>query len=160
WSPMWVLHRLQEQTDASIGILCIWTHNSKQTEATHDSMADILKLDESDALWSLNQLRGPKQYIRGTRGNQMDVPLVLTTLNDQRSFSVKALLDSGCTGSSIDASFVRKNEIETRKLPRPIPVYNADKSLNKGGPITEYVEVVMRIQGHSEKISLAVTELG
>ncbi|CDO72200.1 hypothetical protein BN946_scf184970.g52 [Trametes cinnabarina] len=81
-------------------------------------------------------------------------------LDDRRSFSVQALLDSGCTGSSIDVDFVRRNHIPTRKLPRPIPVYNADNTLNKGGPISEYVEGIVRIGDHSERMTLAVTSLG
>jgi hypothetical protein len=42
------------------------------------------------------------------------------------------ILDSGCTGSCIDREFVRKNNIQTKKVLLPIPVYNADKSLNEG----------------------------
>jgi transposase InsO family protein len=73
---------------------------------------------------------------------------------------VIALLDSGCTGSCIDKEFVRKNNIQTRKVPLPIPVYNADGSLNEGGPITEFVEMRMVIQDHTERIQFAVSSLG
>jgi hypothetical protein len=73
--------------------------------------------------------------------DQMSVPVHLQTLDDGHILQVIALLDSGCTGSCIDKEFVRKNNIQTKKVPLPIPVYNADGSLNKGGPITEFVEV-------------------
>lgn len=66
------------------------------------AMQDIARLEESDAIAALEELSGPKRFIRGHHGHQIDVPLVITTLDDQQSFSVSALLDSGCTGSSIN----------------------------------------------------------
>jgi hypothetical protein len=77
----------------------------------------------------------------------MDVPVHLQTLDSGSIFQLRALLDSGCTGSCIDKEFIRKNDIRTRKIPRPIPVYNTDGTLNEGGPITEFVE--MRMVGHT-----------
>ena len=46
------------------------------------------------------------------------------------------------------------------KLPIPIPVYNADGSFNQDGAITEVVDLRLTIQDHSEKITLAVSNLG
>jgi hypothetical protein len=45
-------------------------------------------------------------------------------------------------------------------LARPIPIYNADGTLNKEGTIKEYVEIRMIIQDHVERIQFAVTNLG
>jgi len=45
--------------------------------------------------------------------------------------------------SCIDREFVRRNNIQTRRILLPIPVYNVDGSLNEGGPITEFVELWM-----------------
>ena len=86
--------------------------------------------------------------------------LVLQTLDDGHILQIIMLLDSGCTGSCIDKEYVHENNIQTKKVPLPIPVYNADGSLNEGGPITEFVEVRMVIQDHTERIQLAVTNLG
>ena len=90
----------------------------------------------------------------------MNLPLKLQTLNDGRFLSVKALLDSGSTGSCINKRFVEKNEIPTKRMPRPIPIYNADGTLNKDGTIKEYVEVRMIIQDHVERIQFAVSNIG
>ena len=90
----------------------------------------------------------------------MNIGVLLQALNDGNTFLLQALLDSGCTGSCIDKEFVRKHDIQTKKVPRPIPVYNANGTLNKGGPITEFVEMRMVIQDHVERIQLAVTNLG
>jgi hypothetical protein len=78
--------------------------------------------------------------------------IILSTLDENNTIETKALLDSGCTGSCVDRSFVIRNHISTRKLVRPIPVYNADRTLNKGGAITETVELRMVIQDHVERI--------
>ena len=55
--------------------------------------------------------------------------------------------------------FINSNGIKTVKLPRPIPVYNADRTLNQGGSIEEIVEMRMVIGDHQERIQFVVTEL-
>ncbi len=77
-----------------------------------------------------------------------------------QSLTTKALLDSGCTRSTINCTYVREHWLETRKAAAPIPIYNADGTRNKEGNITKFVELQMTIRGHSERIDLAVTELG
>lgn len=143
-----------------MSVLRCWVHRKRLQEATRETAKKIASLAEEDALAALEELAGPKKFIRGGRGNQMDIPLVVTTLDDQRPFPIKALLDSGCTGSSIDAAFVQQHQINTRKFPRPIPVYNANGTLNAGGPISEFVEMRMRVQDHIKHLSFSVTNLG
>ena len=72
---------------------------------------------------------------------------------------IKALIDSGCTTSAIDKDFVEKNKINTKKVANPMPVYNADGTRNRGGDITDYVELYLDIKGHQERISLMVTNI-
>ena len=161
FSALWTLRRVRAETPASVGVLRNWVHKKRRQEATYDAVKEIASMEESTALLALHELAAPKKYIRGHRGGrQMDITMTLSTLDDERDFRVDALLDSGCTGSSIDAGFVERNKINVRKLPRPIPVYNADGSLNKGGPIAEYVDLRVKIQDHVERMSFAVTNLG
>ncbi len=42
----------------------------------------------------------------------------------------------------------------------PIPVYNADGTRNQGGSITRYTKIRLTVGDHTERIDLAVTELG
>jgi len=84
----------------------------------------------------------------------------LATLDDQRQFFLWGLVDSGCTGSSIDSGFVKAKGLNAQPLPRPIPVYNADGTLNNGGLITHTITLRMTIGKHSERITLGVTNLG
>ena len=51
-------------------------------------------------------------FVRGTQGDQMDVKLVVTTLDTQDTYQIKALLDTGCTGSSINRDFINRNQIK------------------------------------------------
>jgi len=74
--------------------------------------------------------------------------------------SVKALLDSGVTGSFIDRDFVRSKGINTRTLSRNIPVFNVNGSPNEAGQISEVVDVLLRYKTHSERMLLAVSGLG
>ena len=123
-------------------------------------MHEVSKLANEDALEALHELASPKKFVLGHKGNQMDVTVTVTTLDTQRAITTQALVDCGCTGSSINMGFVNRHGLQTRKVARPIPVYNADGTLNSGGPIAEFVDLHVQIQGHKERMSLAVTNLG
>ena len=51
-------------------------------------------------------------FVHGTQGDQMDVKLVVTTLDTQDMYQIKALLDTGCTSSSINRNFINQNLIK------------------------------------------------
>ena len=74
--------------------------------------------------------------------------------------STSALLDSGATGMFIDRKFVQQHKLETSQLPQAIPVRNIDGSINKNGPITEEVHVILQLGDHMEQARLAVANLG
>ena len=86
--------------------------------------------------------------------------MVLQRLDNGSAVKVQALVDSGCTGSCINQKFVDLHGLETRKLPYPISVYNADGTVNRDGSIKEFVKIRIKIQKHEECIDLAVTNLG
>ena len=80
-------------------------------------------------------------------------------MTDGSKLSIVALVDSGCSGSSIDESFVQENNIATYNLPIAIPVYNADRTLNSNGLISKFITIELIIGEHSERLALAVTKL-
>jgi len=82
------------------------------------------------------------------------------TTDTSELHSVKALLDSGATGSFINRDFVRSKGINTQTLSRNIPVFNVDGSPNEAGQISEVVDVLLRYKTHSERMLLAVSRLG
>ncbi|SJL13052.1 uncharacterized protein ARMOST_16489 [Armillaria ostoyae] len=73
-------------------------------------------------------------------------------------WTLRATVDAPAAQSIAPSS--RNIRLDTVKTAIPIIVYNADGSRNKGGDITEYVEVRLTIGNHEERIDLAVTDLG
>ena len=140
-------------------MLCILVHTQRQPEATPEVLLQLNQLTVEEATEAIRELQGPRHFIRGS-GSSLTVEMELTTLDDQRQFSLRGLVDSGCTGSSIDSGFVKAKGLNAKPLPRPIPVYNADGTLNGGGMIMHTLTLRMNIGKHSEQITLGVTNLG
>ena len=94
---------------------------------------------------------------------QMDRKVSITTRDTRKTIQVKALLDTGCTKSSISWLCVRTNKLNTKTYREARPVYNADHTVNEW--VKNYVEVEMAIinsEGteHWEVIELQVLNLG
>jgi hypothetical protein len=98
---------------------------------------------------------------KGTGRRQLNVNIVLKTLDDGRSFSVPAtLVDSGVTDYGIiDADYVRENQINAVPLETPITTQNADGTPNAAGQITHYVPFRMKIGSHEETLYLLITKI-
>ena len=88
------------------------------------------------------------------------VKVEIQTTDTTKVRSGPALIDSGATGLFMDWRYVECYKLTTRKLHHPIVVYNVDGSPNEAGCITETVEVILRLNGHSERVNCAVTNLG
>ena len=77
-------------------------------------------------------------YVLGSSSKtSTQLNIILRSLDVGITYSVGALLDCGTTGLFLDTKFVQHHGINTKKLPRAIPVYNVDGTLNKNGSITE-----------------------
>jgi hypothetical protein len=55
----------------------------------------------------------------------------------------QALIDCGAMGCFIDIEWAKLNNIPTRPLTNPIPVYNVDGTANDAGMITDITDVVL-----------------
>src|ERR1700677_914607 len=104
------------------------------------------------------------QYARKTfssnKGNSVLVNIGLKTLDTHNSINIDSLLDCGASGLFINKQFVELNDITTRKLPRPIPIYNVDGTLNKGGTIKEAVNLIVSYGNHKECATFWICGLG
>ena len=78
--------------------------------------------------------------------------------NNQRNFVVNTLLDSGYTSTTLSKEFVRKNKISTKKIIKPIPIQKA-KSVNQGGPITDYIKIKLTMNEYDKWIIIAIAKL-
>jgi predicted aspartyl protease len=72
----------------------------------------------------------------------------------------QALIDCGATGCFIDIEWAKLNNVPTRPLTNPIPVYNVDGTANDAGAITSIADVILHYENHSESTQLAITRLG
>ena len=90
--------------------------------------------------------------------NAFEIKVTLETPSGE-TLDVITLLDSGCTGTTIDERFAKKKGLKTYKLPVPIPVYNMDGLINSTGSIREFAIVKMRIGDHSKQIAMAMSNL-
>jgi hypothetical protein len=55
----------------------------------------------------------------------------------------QALIDCGATGCFIDIEWAKLNNVPTRPLTNPIPVYNVDGTTNDAGAITDIADVIL-----------------
>jgi len=94
------------------------------------------------------------------RGTSLLLPVEIGTTDTSELYSVEALLDCGATRSLINRDFVCSKGMNTQTLSHNIPVFNANGSPNEAGQISEVVDVVLRYKTHSERMLLAVSELG
>ncbi|SJL08099.1 uncharacterized protein ARMOST_11461 [Armillaria ostoyae] len=150
----WTLRAVCEarNDNAACAVLFIWMHHDHIPELTEE-LLEQLRRGGDTAREQLYKLCEPPRYLRrrqnGSREFMLDVQLNPCT--GRQTIAAKALLDSGCTSSAINRTFVQKHELDTRKAAIPIAVYNADGTRNKAGDITKFVD---------ERIDLAITDLG
>jgi hypothetical protein len=72
----------------------------------------------------------------------------------------QALIDCGATACFIDIEWAKLNNVPTRPLTKPIPVYNVDGTANDAGAITDIANIILHYENHSERTQLAITHLG
>ena len=101
------------------------------------TLIELNSLPDDEAIEAPHKLKTSRRYIQGTGGNKLTMRIIFSTLNNSKSLDTSALLDCGCTSSTIHTRFVKKHNLPTKELPRPIPVYNADGTLNRNGVIKE-----------------------
>ena len=106
--------------------------------------------------------RLPKRYtVAATPGvNSLHLPLEIESTESALKFSVDGLVDCGATSEFIDSEYASAVGLPLRRLARAIPVYNVDGTPNEAGAIREIADIVLRYNGHSERVQLAVTRLG
>ena len=84
----------------------------------------------------------------GSTSLKLKVELETTDIGEVKS--VNSFMHSGATGEFINRHYAKSNQLHTRKLSKPIPVYNVDGTPNKAGSITKVVDLILRYQNHSE----------
>jgi hypothetical protein len=103
----------------------------------------------------------PKKFVIATTpsDNSLNIDVEIETTDTAMKCNTNVLVDCGATGLFIDTEYVCSNNISTRRLTTPIPVFNVDGTANEEGAITKIADVVLRYKGHAEQTQLAVTSL-
>src|SRR6202142_1860571 len=81
----------------------------------------------------------PKKYIIAAIPSQhsLSIDIEIKTTDNSLKRCLQALVDCGMTGMFIDQKFVETNDIPTRELSDPIPVFNVNGTPNEAGMIRE-----------------------
>ena len=91
-------------------------------------------------------------------GQHFHIPVRLS--GKQRHKDITAMVDSGATTKFLNRRFVKDNKVTTRKLKKPIPLYNIDGSENRDGTVSEVAVLDMTIGTHRESVVFIVTDIG
>src|SRR5882672_11430047 len=79
----------------------------------------------------------------------MELPLCIYTIGSNTPLLINALINSGATSQFIDVDYIRSKNLCTQCLPRAIPVYNVDGTLNDVGYITKVINLMVHYGDHS-----------
>lgn len=97
-------------------------------------------------------------YETPSRSEHFHIPITLRGRN--RFQEVTAMLDSGASTLFLNKRFVDKHKVTTRKLAKPIEVFNIDGTPNKAGMITEVAVLHLEVGEHKKKAVFTVTDIG
>jgi len=85
----------------------------------------------------------------------------VTLKGKNKEADIKALVDSGASTLFLNKKFVDRNNVDTKRLKRALPVRNIDGTSNSQGPITDYAELGLKIGDHYEQqAAFMITDLG
>ncbi len=99
-------------------------------EVVDEMIEGMWKAERINALWWLKELQQPKRYISTLSGKGKDliINVQIETLENQTTLATKVLVDSGCTSSAINRSFIKQHNVPTHAMAAPIPIYIADRT--------------------------------
>jgi len=155
------LQRLREAKKNVMSMLKNWTSKDRGEEVTVFLLQSLLTAPLDQAIATLRDLKQPRHYIASLGGKySLHLPVTFQTTDTNASFSSEGLVDCGATGLYIDQEYAQSLKLNLQTLSHLIPVYNADKTPNKSGPIRQVATLRMKIGDHVETATFAVTNTG
>ncbi len=96
--------------NAACTALCVWMHKDQLGKLT-DELLDELKEEEGVTRERLYELHKPIRYIRQREDtiNNFMLEVRLNLCTGTQALATKALIDSRCTGSTINCTYVQKH---------------------------------------------------
>ena len=71
-----------------------WMNCKRRAEIDDKLISHLRKLDKGQLKEAVKKLGGQKKFVRGTKGNQLAVPVILQTEDMAKQFAVSGLIDS------------------------------------------------------------------
>ena len=101
-------------------------------------------------------------YVRSVRpAREINLSIQIALFTQWQNFTqTDTLLDLGANTIFIDKTWAETHKVPLIPLRNPIPVYNMDGTRNSARSITHSTELVIEFQGHREKVTAEVTNLG
>ena len=91
--------------------------------------------------------------------NSLSIPIIVNC-EENKTVKTLTLIDSGAGGKFIDQNYARESGFILKTLEEPLMAQNVDRTENKCGRITKYVNLNITIHGRTRNIKLLVTGLG
>ena len=160
WTSQWI-KKVVDQDDLikSLKHVRSFIHDSWTEEVSPRLVRQLREMTDLEAQFTLCELQQKPRFMQRKRSqNAFEVKVNIQTPAGEMC-KVLALLDLGCTGTTMDQQFAKEKGLETHKLPQPIPVYNVDGSINQAGSITEFAIVELMIDDHKEQIAMGLSQL-
>ena len=160
WSVKWIKKMANTvDDDWTLKHLQLFIHDSCVEEVTPALVQRIKELLTTEALLLIRELQRKPCFMKWKRLENLLEVKAMVAGPDGTKLPIIALVDSGCSSSTIDEMFIKENKLLTHDIPIPIPIYNANGSMNKGGSISKFTMVELIINNHSERLPLAITML-
>lgn len=78
----WVVRRIKEdKIENALTTLRVWMPDKRRLEANEETIRHIVSLSDDEAIEAIRSLKGPKRFVRGSKGMQLSIPVALQTLD-------------------------------------------------------------------------------
>ena len=103
WTPEWLDQMIRKlDNPQAVGYLRAWMPNRRELEATEATIMALRELDHNDAIIAIKSLKRHKKFVRGTKGQDLKLNVIVENIENDNRIKANALLDSGATGSCIN----------------------------------------------------------
>ena len=72
----------------------------------------------------------------------------------------RILVDSGATDNFIHPKFIKHLRVGMQELEHPMKIWNIDRTTNRAGRLTHFVDLLVQTKGQEKKMRFLVTDLG
>ena len=161
WTSQWIKKVVDSKDkEHTIKHVRSFIHESCQEQVTPRVIQQLREISKLKAQFVLHELQQKPRFIKCKRqsDNAFEIKATLEAPSDE-TLDVITLLNSRCTGTTINERFAKEKGLRTYKLPVSIPIYNVDRSINSAGSIRKFAIVEMRIGDHFEQIAMAMSNL-